>query len=222
MALSSYDGLKAAIGTWNFNRSGLPTDDIVTLAEARLNRELRLRVMEVEAALVGTVGSRFIALPSDYLDPVALWLELSGVGRLDMTFVDPERMPNWANQVQPQYWTVDGSNLAFEAPVQSAYAFTLRYLQRLALATTAPADGTQANWLLSHWPDAYLAACNVEAALWLEEDDQASRWQARYADAIAQINAKEARSRGLASLRTDLALQPQNTGGSKFNIYRGY
>ncbi len=220
MALDTYDGLKAALGTWAANRSDLPTDDLVTLAEARLNRDLRLRVMETEASLVGVPASRFVALPSDFLEPVDLWIELSS-GRQPLEQVSPDRMPNWPNSYQPQYWAVDGSNLAFEAPVDQAYDLTLRYLQRFNLSTTAPADGTQANWLLTNWPDAYLAAGNVEAALWLQDDGQAGRWQARYGMAIADINAREARSQA-RGLRTDRALAVRSLGGARFNINRGF
>ena len=57
--------------------------------------------------------------------------------------------------------------------------------------------------LLANHPDAYLAACLVEAALWAADDEQAVRWQARYQAAIDAINNREAKSRE-APLRTEL------------------
>jgi hypothetical protein len=219
MALSTYDGLRAAIGGWNFNRAALPTDDLVSLAEARLNRDLRLRAMETEDALTGVVGSRTIDLPAAFLEPLALFIERDGVGREALRFV-PADMSFRAAPGQPRYWTIDAGALAFERPCDQAYDFTLRHLARFQLCATAPQDGSQSNWLLATWPDAYLAACNIEAALWLEEDDQAVRWQARYADAVASIGAKEARSRALTTLAADPALRSRRTGGA-FDINQG-
>lgn len=220
MALDTYAGLQAATGTWNVNRTDLPTADLIALGEARLNRDLRLRVMETESTLVGVVSSRYIALPSTFLEQLALWLNLTGSGRDALTFVSAESMPNWPSNCQPQYWTIDGTNVAFEGPVDQAYSFTLRYLARFKLSTTAPADGTQTNWLLTNHPDIYLAAANIEAALWLQDDEQAVRWQARYSDALGSISAKEAQSRRVA-LRTDTALARMGQRRSGFNIFRG-
>jgi hypothetical protein len=221
MALSTYAGLKAAIGSWNFNRATLPADDLVTLAEARLNRDLRLRAMETEAALTGIVGSRTIPLPADFLEPLALFIERPGQGRQGLRFV-AAAMDDSAIAGEPRAWTIDAGALAFERPCDQPYGFTLRHLARFQLAATAPQDGSQSNWLLANWPDAYLAACNVEAALWLEEDDQALRWQTRYADALAAINAKESRSAALKTLSVDAALLPRAMGrGSAFDIRSG-
>ena len=57
MALSTYDELKASIASW-MERSDMTTVivDCVTLAEARLNRELG--PVETDASLTGTVDSR--------------------------------------------------------------------------------------------------------------------------------------------------------------------
>ncbi len=215
MALATYADLKAALGTWNIDRTDLPAADLVALAEARLNRDLRLRTMEAEAALTGAEGSRFVALPADFLEPLELWLELAS-GRQGLDYVPPEDLPNRPNGAQPQYWSVDGANLAFEAPLDAAYDLTLRYLQRFALS-----DGATTNWLLTNWPDAYLAAGNVEAALWLQDDEQAGRWQARYGEAVTDINAKESRSRAAATLRADPAIRAGAGGAWRFNINRG-
>ena len=72
MPLDTYAGLQAALGAWAVNRTDLPAADLVALAEARLNRDLRLRRMEVEAPLALSAGARLAALPDDFLEPLAL------------------------------------------------------------------------------------------------------------------------------------------------------
>jgi hypothetical protein len=222
MALSTYAGLQAAIASWQFNRSDLPTDDIITLAEDRLNTDLRLRVMEAETTLTGVVSSRYIALPSLFLEPLDLWLVLSDVGRVELTPLTPDRMPAWPSNAQPQYWCVDGTNVAFECPVDTTYSFTLRFLQGFRLASTAPADGTQTNWLLTNYPSLYLSACRIESADYLQRPDPAGVAESRYAERLAGVKAQQARSRSIARLRVDPALQPRAMGRQgSFNIYRG-
>lgn len=203
MALDTYANLKSAIASWNIDRTDLPDSDIVTLAEARLFRELQLRTMEAETDLTGVVDSRYIALPSGFLEPIGLFINISGSGREELEFV-PADIESVDATGQPEYWTIDGTNIAFERPCDQAYSFTLRSLQSL----TALSDSNTSNWLLANHPDLYLAACNVEAAMWLEDDDQIARWQPRYAEALLSVNNQANRSRSLATLRVDPALQP--------------
>ena len=205
MPLDTYAGLQAALGAWAVNRTDLPAADLVALAEARLNRDLRLRRMEVEAPLALSAGARLAALPADFLEPLALWIDF-GAGRRALRFV-PAAMATSAAAGSPRLWSVDGASAAVERPADRDYGLTLRYLQRLDLASAALADGTQCNWLLAAWPDAYLAGGNVEAALWLQDDAQAMRWQARYQDALESINRIEARSRSLVTLDVDDGLR---------------
>ena len=200
MALTTYADLQAAIASWKNNRTDLPAADLIVLAEARLNRDLRLRTMEVDAALTAAVGSRRVALPAGFLEPLALFLELDDGGRAELRFVAAELDTHGAAG-RPARWTVDGGDLAFERPADQAYGLTLRMLQRFGLSDLAPT-----NALLTSDPDIYLAAANIEAALYLMDDEQAVRWQARYADALASINARDARSRALTTLSVDPAL----------------
>jgi hypothetical protein len=214
MSLQSYADLQAAIGTWNVNRTDLPATDLIALAEARLNRDLRLRVMETDNPLSAAIGLRTIPLPAGFLEPLALFLELAS-GREELAFV-PDRMDTSASPGQPWCWSVDGSNLVFERPADQAYAFTLKMLTAFALSDAAPT-----NWLLANHPDLYLAACNAEAALWLVDDEQFGRWAGRYGEILASVNAHEARSRAPAALRADPALQPAALRQGVFDIIRG-
>ena len=70
MAISTYSELQEAVASW-LNRSDLTTTipDFITLAESRLNRTLRLRVMETTTTLSLTASSRTVALPSAFIEP---------------------------------------------------------------------------------------------------------------------------------------------------------
>jgi hypothetical protein len=210
MAITTYSELQTAVANW-LHRADLTAriPEFIALAEARLNRDLRLRTMESSEAVSTTIGSRFVALPAGFLKPLALFIERS-TGRDALTF-KPSRLETDATPGEPEFWTVDGANIAFERPADAVYPMTFRMLKAFALSDAAPA-----NWLLSNYPDLYLAATLAEGFGYLS-DDEALKWVARYGQTLAEVNAKEARSRSLSQLKTDLPVITQT-----FNINRGW
>ena len=161
---------------------------------------LRLRLMESDQALVATTGARTIALPVGFREPLGLWLESTG-GRQEMGFVDPAAMQVVASRGQPRQWTIDGATIAFERPCDQVYVFTLRMLGRLTLSDAQPT-----NAILVDYPDLYLFGALVEAAPYLRDVEMLGLFAARFEAALAEVRAKETRSRALASLRFDPAI----------------
>src|SRR5689334_17763034 len=96
-------------------------------------RKLRLRLLETETTLSGTSSSRTIALPSDYREPLNLWWD-NGTDRQPLRFVAPALLDVWTVSGLPLQWAVDGTNIAFDRPCDSAYSFIFRYRQKLALS----------------------------------------------------------------------------------------
>lgn len=201
MALSNYAQLKAAVADW-LERSDLSerTGDFVTLAESRLNRLLRLRSLETDQTLTATPGSRTIALPSGFREPVALWMEGED-GRQAMRFADPATLAVGNAVGRPRTWTVDGATVAFERPCDQAYGFTLRMVGRLALSDAQPS-----NAVLADYPDLYLFGALTEAAPYLRDAELLSLFAARFEAALGEARAKEARSRSLANLAVEPVL----------------
>ncbi len=212
MALATYSDLQAAVADW-LERADLAgrIPDFITLAESRLNRMLRLRLMETEMALTATAGARTMILPAGFTEPVALWRELDS-GREALRFVDPAAIAVSTTAGLPRAWTVSGGSIAFERPCDQAYGFTLRMLGGLSLSATVPT-----NPILAAYPDLYLFAALVEAAPYLRDADLMSMFSARLDAALAEVSAKEARSRALATLAVEAPLARQ----AVFDIRRG-
>jgi len=217
MSIATYAQLKTAIETW-LARSGdteisANSADLVTLAEARLNRELRLRVNWTNGALTGTISSSTITLPSDFLEAQSLFLTTFGVQSKLGTFVAGERPIGTTNTV-PTAWAIDGANVQLDAPCDQAHTFIFRYLARFALS-----DATTTNWLLTNNPDVYLFSALVEAEALVKDTSQKwiALWKARADEAIASINEIQARNILVSKLRTDPSISAR--GG--FNIYTG-
>lgn len=198
MALSTYADLKAAIADW-LERGDLAdrTVDFIALAESRLNRVLRLRMMETEEVLTSTIGVRTVTLPAAFREPIALWIQ-SGGGRTPLRFVDPAALSICKSPGQPQAWTLNAGAVAFDRPCDRAYGLTLRMVGRLALSDAQPT-----NAVLADYPDLYLFGALVEAAPYLRDAELLSLFMARFEAALAEARAKEARGKALATLAVE-------------------
>lgn len=218
MALSNYSDLLSAVASW-LNRSDLTEriPDFITLAESRLNRELRLRVMEEEdTTLTVASGDRTVALPTGFLEPIGLWVSEAS-DRRQLTYLSPVQMDVLTSSGKVFYWTITGGNIAFERPASPALSLVVRYLKSFALTEAAPT-----NWLMTNHPDAYLFSVLVEAAPYLRDDNLLGIWSARLQQSLDEINAKEARSRSLTILDTGLADMPSDRrryGSGGYGLY---
>lgn len=213
--ITTYATLQAAMGSWAFDRTDLPAIPCIALAEAEMRAEtgLKLRIEEVDSTLTGVVGNRKIALPAAFMEALELYRE-TGENRDPLSRVSASEIDNLSSAGIPQYWCIDGTNVAFERPCDAAYTFTLRNAQYLP----ALSDSNTTNWLLTNYPNLYLAACNVQVARWIQDDTQELRWTNAYNTALNKVATSEARAKGPAPLRTEVAhIGRMRTGG--YNIY---
>ncbi|WP_293681898.1 hypothetical protein [uncultured Phenylobacterium sp.] len=199
MAITTYAELQAAAATW-LVRADLTAriPEFIALAEARLNRVLRARLAETEVALAITTGARSIPLPEGFTEPLRVWLQRTD-GREELPFIEASLIGASSLRGEPGAWTVDGANLAFDRPCDQAYALTLRMLRRFSLSDAAPT-----NALLSASPDVYLFAALSEAGPFLRDAELAGAYEAKLDRAIAELNAKDARSRAARRLVTEI------------------
>lgn len=226
MALSNYTELKAALAGWlhrtdvNGAAIGAGVDNVVndwiTLAEDDLNAELRLRVMESDQTLTTTIGSRTVALPSDFLEPVSLLLSVNTqTDPYYLDFVPVDTIGRRVYNSIPQYWTIDGSNIRFECPANAAYTLTFRQVGRFALSDAAPT-----NWLLTNYPALYLYGALMHSPGYVGVEERTSLWPTMYGKALSRLKRQEQRAQVMTALLSDSALVQTNR--ATFNIYRGY
>lgn len=214
MALDgTYVGLLASVADW-LNRTDLTAQipDFVSLAETRLNRDLRLRVREGEQALAMTIGSRFVALPAGFDEAITLWINWPW-GREQINPVSAAGMNTLTNTGRPYYWTIDGTNLAFERPADMPYSLSLRCL----LSFKASAGSAPALFILQNFPDLYLYGALMAASPFIRDDERLATWGGLLEKALAGVQAHESRSRSLGPLKVDPGLRRPR----RFNIYSG-
>jgi hypothetical protein len=173
MAIGNYDDLKSAVTNW-MARVDVAGDaaDFITLAEARLNRELD--PIELDAAITGTTGSRDIDIASLSCDrPISLFLAQAGLNEAEITPKAPGTFPLSAVAGRPRYWAKDGSKISFDRALDADYPFRFRFSQKFGLSDQAPV-----NWLLANHPDVYLAAVLAWGGLFIRDDGYAGQFQA--------------------------------------------
>ena len=168
MAISTYAELKTAISDY-MARSDLTgnTSDFITLAEARLNRLLKM--VETDVTLTGTVYSRTISIASlSMVQPISLHIVVDG-DEQEVTRKNDGQMSYDDTNGQPSFFAIDGTNIDFDRPLDQAYSFRFRYQGRFALSNDAPT-----NKLLTENPDVYLAASIVWGSVFIKDAGQAS------------------------------------------------
>ena len=211
MAITTWTELKAAVADFA-HRSDLTTQipDFITLAEARLFDMLLLRNMEAETNLTSSIGVNYIALPTGYVSPIALWLTINSIRQLLLPAL-PQELPYIPSNGVPQYWAVDADNVRLDRPADAVYTLPFRYIKTANLGASVAT-----NELLARRPDVYLAGSLSELARYTQNDKLFNIWEPRFLTGCAELKAVENRNRAIAPLRSDIPTSPR-TG----NIIRG-
>lgn len=193
MALATYTELKDAVQRWSWRdgadnsvgdatfTSAIP--EMVALAEARINRDLRTSEMEAVAVLTPTAGAA--ALPSDYLGFRSVTSgdrELSLVGASYAAF-------QFGASGKACSFSIVGANICLHPPGDDAV--TLVYQARIP----ALGDSKTTNWLLTKEPDVYLRACLIEAADWMADTEEVGRQAQLYQRAVDKLQSTDTMGR---------------------------
>lgn len=201
MALATYSDLKNAITGW-LHRDDLSAQvaDFITLAEARLNRDARMRQQLTTAALATVAATQTVALPTDWLQFHRL--RLSSPDR-PLTFLPGGELGSMflaAEAGSPKHYTIESASLLLGPTPDSVYSIEAVYYARIpALSDAAPT-----NWLLTDWPSLYLYAALAESAPFVGQDARRALWESMYA---ADLSAAQAMDRAARSSGSRLRIR---------------
>ncbi len=218
--INTYATLQTAVANW-LDRSDL-TDRIpefIALAEARMNRTLRLAIMlNVDETTLGGAatlisGTRDYALPSGYLQMVDFHLRTSPITTL--SYLTPENMNRmWAGSQggKPLAYTIFSDN-ASGTPIKkvrlgpspgSGYNYSMMFYKKIDALSV---DNTTEQMLTDN-PDVYLYGALLEAEPFLMNDQRVQLWATAFQESLRSLQDQDNKDRHSGS-----AMRVMNTSG---------
>ena len=197
MALSNYTELKAAIADW-LDRTDL-TDripDFIALAEARLNRELRIRPMEVRSTMTTTADKRYFNLPGGYVQMRNIQLNTNPITPLE--YITPEmldRLYGSDTSGKPKAYTLIGDEIQLAPIPDSTYTLEMAFYEKFTPLGDGTSGTVTSNWLTNNAPDVLLYGALIEAEPFIKNDERMPLWLNAYKEAINKIQHADARDR---------------------------
>jgi len=197
MALGTFTELKDAIADW-LDRSDLTAriPDFITLAEARINRDLRIRPMEVRSSMETTSGQQYFNLPGGYIQMRNIQLNTNPTAPLE--YITPEmldRLYGSSTTGKPRAYTLIGDEIQLAPIPDSDYTVEMAFYEKF----TALGDGTSGtvttNWLTTNAPDVLLYGALLEAEPFIKNDERIRLWLSAYEGAVKKIQDADARDR---------------------------
>lgn len=189
LSISTYLELKAAITNWlDVPEASFPTgsiDDLVTVGEKRLFREVRTRDMEY--AINATISAGMFALPADYVAVKYIYIDGMPTQRLERRTAEwiynayPTRSP----EGKPLYFARESTNFIFGPYPDSGYTVKGIYYRRQTIVETIP------NALFLANPDLYLFACLSEAEPLIGRDGRIELWEGKYLKILMSANSED-------------------------------
>lgn len=173
----TYSAFEAEIGDWLARGDLVSTiPSFIKLAEAKLNRRLRLRAMETENTF--TITDEVATMPADFLKVITV---LNGTCRLNY-------VTRWteSNSLSGTQYSTEGFNLVVGPNIAE---IDVKYYAKITALDSADPDST--NWLLENAYDVYLYAVLVEATPYLQDDARINIWSTLFESAIKELQDKD-------------------------------
>ena len=207
MAISTFAELKTATANW-LDRSDL-TDRIpefIALAEARFNRNLRIRDMETVSTAISTAaGTREYSLPTGFIQMKGFHLTTDPLTPL--AYITPEMMTRiWAGSAKgkPEVFTVIADNVRLGPNPDAVYTTSMLYYKKF----TALSGSNTTSEMLTNNPDVYLYGTLLEAEPFIMNDERVQLWATAFKQAIDDIQFQDNKDRHSGSV-----MRVMNTGG---------
>ena len=193
MAITTYAELQSNVTDF-LNRDDLAsvTPTFISLAESNLSRDIRHWRQEKRST--AELDTQYSAIPADFVEAIRFYIT-SGESRpleLISQFQLLDRKYKRANTSgEPAYYAITAGEIEIFPSPAGTYTAELYYISELP----ALSDSNTSNWLLEHYPDAYLYGSLIHSAPYLKDDARLQVWAALYQSAIDAINAESEKAK---------------------------
>lgn len=185
MAITTSAELQTAVANW-LNRSDLTSriPEFIALAEARFNRNLRVRAM-LNSLASTALASGAVSLPTGFLGFKELRYDSANGWTLEPRPLEWIRNRNESGDASdtPKYFAITGSQVVCSGQSGSVEGSYYKALDSLVSGSS--------NWLLTSHPDLYLSACLVEGFLYVQDPQAAVMWREREAALTQEIQSAD-------------------------------
>ena len=206
MAIGTYAELQTAVANWlDRDDLSLRIPEFIALAEARMNRILRIRLMESKYTASTVATQRNLALPTGYIQMRNLQINTTPIRTWQ--YVTPEiydRLYGSTLTGTPEIYTIIANELQLgPIPATSQKIEMLFYKKIAALSVT---NTTEA--MLTDNPDIYLYGALLEAEPFIMNDERVGLWAQGFQQAVSDLQEQDNKDRHSGS-----ALRVMNTSG---------
>ena len=181
MALANYSDLTTAIGNWS-NRPDLSarSDEFIALCESAIQAKCKLLESETTATVtitagVGTLPTGYVGMRSVY------WV---GSPNRPLSYIDPERYDWLRNNDSGDgyYYTISGSSI-MTTPMGSG-SVVCTYMGRFV----GLSGSNTTNAIMTNFPDAYVFGCQLQLAIYADDDAAMQKYGILFNAACDRIN----------------------------------
>ena len=189
MAITNYSGLKTSVANY-LGRSDLTAQipDFITLAEYRLQRNLRVRQMLKTASASTTGGDSTVGLPSDFLGLRDIYIDSNP--RFVLNYLSPSafsRDARAAESGRPNFYTLRANEFELAPIPDGTYTLVMLYYAKPEVLS----DSNVSNVFLANAPDALLYGALLEAEPYLMNDNRIAIWSNFYNSALESLNVSD-------------------------------
>ena len=162
----------------------------ISMAEARIYREMRVRDMEKSAS--ATITGNSFSVPTDYLQMINMYVTDSAGSLLyELERASPFYIRSnyqiQSSQGRPNFYAREADNFIVGPYPDASYPVSYIYYARLPSLSTS----NTTNWLTTNNPDLIFAASMLEAGTYDNDAEAVSYWEQRYQQIAAQAKAQD-------------------------------
>lgn len=193
MGIANFSELRTQIASW-VNRTDLTTAQLslfVAAAESDIRNDLETR--EGWQSASGTVTSNTITVPDGFLTVRSLTVDDYVLDYVPQSTLLQKDQDGYVSG----YYTIENDTIT----VLGGTNYVLHYVGTL----TSLSGDSDSNWLLENAPNVYLWAGCKYASVFLRDAEGATGFHTLYSQAVAQLNAKEARGKYGSNLMVRVA-----------------
>jgi len=197
MAITNYTELQASIANF-LARDDLTSQipDFISLAEARMSREMEARSQEKRATAQLVAGDAFVSLPTDLRSIRLVKLNTNPTEVLEYyTPTKVNEVYSSTGQGKPRGYTIIGGEIKFAPTPDSGYTAEIVYSE--GVPDLSPTNST--NIILTRHPDAYLYGALAAASVYLMDDQKTTVYEQLFTRALTEIKREEERGKQAGS-----------------------